>query len=166
MPQQSGLQSRKQMHTLLTQGRQVAADAAEDSGSCLTAEGARHLLLDAGPCVHPVPPGCCQKAQRGDARRPAPPPVHSSSGEARCALHSVWRLPWCREETERWGSSHPRLPPEPYTLLASSPSPAHIRNRSPHSRSWLISSGPSCEGTHHQRHRTLSFSQNGPLHPV
>ena len=46
MPQQSGLQSRKQMHTLLTQGRQVAADAAEDSGSCLTAEGARHLLLD------------------------------------------------------------------------------------------------------------------------
>jgi hypothetical protein len=33
-------------------------------------------------------------------------------------------------------------------------------------RYWLISSGPSCEGTHQRCHRTLSFSQNGPLHPV
>ena len=46
MPQQSGLQSRKQRHPLLAQGRQVASDAAESRRPRQTAETARDFLLD------------------------------------------------------------------------------------------------------------------------
>ena len=46
MPQQSGLQSRKQRHPLLAQGRQVTSDTAESRRPRQTAETARDFLLD------------------------------------------------------------------------------------------------------------------------
>ncbi len=45
MPTQSSLQSGKQGHPLLAQGRQVATNAAEGQNSGFRAEGARNLLL-------------------------------------------------------------------------------------------------------------------------
>ena len=45
MTVQRGLQREQQIHALLAQGRQVAADATKGRGSRFTAEGAGDLLL-------------------------------------------------------------------------------------------------------------------------